>query len=55
MGWSRHSVSPGDKVSVDIAPLRNGSHGGGFKKLILTDSGKILTSDFKDQERPGLQ
>jgi hypothetical protein len=55
MGWSRHSVSPGDKVSVDIAPLRNGSHGGGFKKLILTDTGKVLTSEFKDQERPGLQ
>ncbi len=55
VGWSRHSVSPGDKVSVDIAPLRDGSHGGGFRKLTLLDSGTVLTSDFKDQERPGLQ
>jgi hypothetical protein len=55
VGWSRHSVGPGDKVSVEIAPLRNGSHGGGFRKLTLTDSGKVLTSEFKDQERPGLQ
>jgi hypothetical protein len=55
VGWTRHSVSPGDKVSVDIAPLRNGSHGGGFKKLTLTDSGKVFTSEFKDQEKPGLQ
>jgi hypothetical protein len=55
VGRSRHSVGPGDKVSVEIAPLRNGSHGGGFRKLTLTDSGKVLTSEFKDQERPGLQ
>jgi len=55
VGWTRHSVTPGDKVSVDIAPLRNGAHGGGFKKLTLTESGKVLTSEFKDQERPGLQ
>jgi len=55
VGWSRHSVGPGDKVSVDIAPLRNGSHGGGFRKLVLIDSGKVMTSEFKDQERPGLQ
>ncbi len=52
-GWSRHSVSPGDKVAVDIAPLRDGSHGGGFKKLTLTDTHQVLTSDFL--EKPGLQ
>jgi hypothetical protein len=51
-GWTRHSVSPGDKVAVDIAPLRDGSHGGGFKKLILTDTHQVLTSDFL--EKPGL-
>ena len=55
VGWSRHSVAPGDKVSVEIAPLRNGNHGGGFRKLTITDTGKVLTSEFRDQERPGLQ
>jgi hypothetical protein len=55
VGWTRHSVGPGDKVAVEIAPLRNGGHGGGFRKLTLIDSGKVLTSEFKDQERPGLQ
>jgi hypothetical protein len=55
VGWSRHSVAPGDKVSVEFAPLRNGSHGGGFRKLTFPDTGKVLTSEFRDQERPGLQ
>jgi len=48
-GWTRHSVSPGDKVSVAIAPLRDGSHGGGFKKLVFTDTQKVLTSDFLEK------
>jgi hypothetical protein len=52
-GWTRHSVSPGDRVIVEIAPLRDGSHGGGFKKLTLTDTHQVLTSDFL--EKPGLQ
>jgi hypothetical protein len=52
-GWTRHSVAPGDKVAVEIAPLRDGTRGGGFKKLTLTDTHQVLTSDFL--EKPGLQ
>jgi len=52
-GWTRHSVSPGDKVSVTIAPLRDGTHGGGFKALTLIDTKQVLTSDFL--EKPGLK
>jgi hypothetical protein len=39
-GWSRQSIKVGDKVSVDVSPLRSGEHGGGFKQLILTDTGE---------------
>jgi hypothetical protein len=55
LGWTRHSLSPGDKVTVDIAPLRDGTHGGAFQKLTIVDTGKVLTSNFKDQEHPDLQ
>jgi hypothetical protein len=51
MGWSRRSLNPGDKVAVEIAPLRDGSHGGGFRKATLVDSGQVLTSSFKDLEK----
>jgi len=43
MGWSKHSISPGDKVAVDVNPLRDGRHGGSLKKVVLVDSGKVLT------------
>jgi hypothetical protein len=43
MGWSKHSLKPGDKVLVDINPLRDGKHGGSFKKVTLPD-GKVLTA-----------
>jgi len=42
MGWSKHSLSAGDKVSVDINPLRDGRNGGSLKKALLVDSGKVL-------------
>ena len=53
LGWSKRSLNPGDAVLVDISPLRDGQPGGGFKKVTLP-SGQVLTSSFKDQERPDL-
>lgn len=41
-GWSKHSLNAGDKVAVDINPLRDGRNGGSLKKATLVDSGKIL-------------
>lgn len=29
-GWSKVSMKPGDKISVTIHPLKDGSHGGSF-------------------------
>ena len=44
MGWSKRSINPGDKVAVDINPLRNGKPGGSLKRVVLVDSGKVLTT-----------
>ncbi|MET0361049.1 MAG: DUF6152 family protein, partial [Sphingobium sp.] len=33
MGWSRTAVKPGDRVRVEINPIRDGRRSGQFKKL----------------------
>jgi hypothetical protein len=43
MGWSRTSLQPGDKVRVDIDPIRDGHRSGSFKKAVLVTTGKVLT------------
>lgn len=43
MGWSRTTVAPGDKIRVDIDPIRDGRRSGSFKKAVLVGSGKVLT------------
>jgi hypothetical protein len=40
-GWRRSSLKPGDKVSVQIHPLRNGKRGGSLVQ-VTTASGQIL-------------
>lgn len=32
-GFTRHTLNPGDRLSVMIAPLRDGSHGGSFRSV----------------------
>ncbi len=54
-GWTRNSVKPGDKVTIDMAPLRDGKKGGALKKVTLVDSGKFLTADIRAQERANLE
>jgi hypothetical protein len=43
MGWDKRSLNPGDRVIVEVNPLRNGKHAGSFKRATLVDSGKVLT------------
>jgi hypothetical protein len=43
MGWSRTTVAPGDKIRVDIDPIRDGRRSGSFKKAVLVATGKQLT------------
>ena len=42
MGWSRTAVKPGDRVRIDINPIRDGRRSGQFKKLTFLDTGKVL-------------
>ena len=53
-GWTRLSVKPGDKVSVTLSPLRDGSHGGGLNSVTLLDTGQTLVPSF-GKEMPGLK
>jgi hypothetical protein len=41
-GWTRQQFKPGDKVSVEVNPLRDGEHGGGFKQITNLVTGQIL-------------
>jgi hypothetical protein len=54
-GWTRHSLNPGDRVSVEFNPLRDGSRGGGLNSVTLLDTGQTLKANFAAQEKPGLQ
>jgi hypothetical protein len=54
-GWNRKAVSPGDKVVVDLNPLRNGGHGGALVKVTLSATGQVFATNFRDMEKPGLK
>jgi hypothetical protein len=54
-GWTRNSIKPGDRVSVEFSPLRDGSHGGGLNSVTLLDTGVKLTRNFSASEKPGLK
>jgi hypothetical protein len=54
-GWTRKSLNPGDRVSVEFHPLRDGSHGGGLEAVTLLDTGQRLQAKFGAAEKPGLQ
>ena len=48
-GWSKRTLKPGDKVAVDISPLRDGGKGGGFRRAVLESTGQVFTSDLRNQ------
>ena len=50
-GWRRTSLKSGEKVSVRIAPLRNGNAGGLFLDLTKPD-GKVLDSGLPKNGTP---
>jgi hypothetical protein len=55
-GWSRTAVKPGDKVVIEMSPLRDMTqHGGALRKLTLVDTGTVLTANIRAQEQPGLE
>ena len=55
-GWSRKSLTVGDKLDLQINPLRDGSHGGSFKQATIVDTGQVLVQpSLRALEKPGLQ
>ena len=48
--WKHTSFKPGDKVAVDLAPLRDGGKGGALKKITNTDTGFALNANLREQE-----
>jgi hypothetical protein len=40
-GWKSDSVHPGDKVSVEMHPLRTGAHGGQLMTVVLPTGQKL--------------
>ena len=54
-GWSKNTFKPGDKVTLTIRPMRDGSPGGMFVRGILAD-GKPVTfaaTSSRSDERNG--
>jgi len=51
-GWKYSDVKVGEKLKVLLAPLRNGSSGGGLEQVMLQD-GRILTGGLPPE--PGIK
>lgn len=43
-GWTKSTVKPGDKVTVELNPLRDGRTGGNMRKITLSD-GRYLCAN----------
>ena len=54
-GWSKRTFNAGEKVSVEIGPLRDGKPGGLFKKAVIVDTGKVLTYTMQPALKPDSQ
>ena len=53
-GWSKRSLNPGDKVKVEVAPLRDGRPGGEARKVTVVATGQVLTWSFRAGEASNL-
>jgi len=52
-GWTRATLKPGDKVVVEMSPLRESDKkGGAVKKVTVVDTGLSFQSNVRD-EAPG--
>ena len=41
LGWKSKMVKPGDKVTVTLNPMKNGSNGGAMQSIVFADGKKI--------------
>lgn len=42
LGWKSKMVKPGDKITVTLNPMKNGSHGGAMQSIVFADGKKIV-------------
>jgi len=54
-GWNRKALNAGDKVEVDLNPLRNGNLGGALINVKNETTGQTFSTNLRDMEKPGLQ
>jgi len=40
-GWNAHTLKPGDKITVILHPMRDGSKGGNFISATAADGGQL--------------
>jgi hypothetical protein len=48
IGWNRNSLTPGDLVTIELFPAKNGSHVGRLARVILRDGRELQDSLYKD-------
>lgn len=53
IGWSKRTVKPGDKVTLEIHPLRDGRTGGFFNKITLPDGTVMEQTHEGERGGPG--
>ncbi len=41
-GWKRTSLAPGDKVTIELYPLKSGEAGGSFVEVTKADGSKLF-------------
>jgi hypothetical protein len=54
-GWNRKALNAGDKVVVELNPLRDGKLGGALIKVTNNTTGQVFNTNLRDIEKPGLQ
>ena len=42
LGWTRNSLKPGDAVTIELFPAKNGAHVGRLNKVIFPDGRQLL-------------
>ena len=42
-GWNKNIVKPGDRITVEYAPLRSGNNGGALIRLTFADGRELMT------------
>ena len=52
-GFTKRTLAPGDSITVDFNPMRDGSRVGWARKVTAAD-GKVLVFDVQGEEKPNL-